>query len=156
MPSSFFEKLEGFKKQYQIKLFGGASTFSTEEEKLLELKSVRDIGMKNIPSIKEHLIRNQLLISSEDLGGFSHRRIFFSLWDGEIYVERPEYMIQVFIIDDSAVVRQVLTQILNKDPEIEIIGFASDPIFASEKLSSVWPDVFILDIEMPRMDGVSF
>ncbi|EMK25741.1 protein-glutamate methylesterase/protein-glutamine glutaminase [Leptospira kirschneri] len=65
-------------------------------------------------------------------------------------------MIQVFIIDDSAVVRQVLTQILNKDPEIEIIGFASDPIFASEKLSSIWPDVFILDIEMPRMDGISF
>lgn len=47
--------------------------FSTEEEKLLELKSVRDIGMKNILSIKEHLIRNQLLISSEDLVGFSHR-----------------------------------------------------------------------------------
>ncbi|WP_061241756.1 chemotaxis protein CheD [Leptospira interrogans] len=87
----FFEKLEGFKKQYQIKLFGGASMFSTEEEKLLELKSVRDIGMKNILSIKEHLIKNQLLISSEDLGGFSHRRIFFSLWDGEIYVERPEH-----------------------------------------------------------------
>ncbi|EPG50137.1 protein-glutamate methylesterase/protein-glutamine glutaminase [Leptospira kirschneri] len=65
-------------------------------------------------------------------------------------------MIQVFIIDDSAVVRQVLTQILNKDPEIEIIGFASDPIFAFEKLSSIWPDVFILDIEMPRMDGISF
>ncbi|MDI7222297.1 chemotaxis response regulator protein-glutamate methylesterase [Leptospira santarosai] len=65
-------------------------------------------------------------------------------------------MIRVFIIDDSAVVRQVLTQILNKDPEIEIIGFASDPIFASERLSSVWPDVFILDVEMPRMDGISF
>lgn len=65
-------------------------------------------------------------------------------------------MIRVFIIDDSAVVRQVLAQILNQDPEIEIIGFASDPIFASEKLSSVWPDVFILDVEMPRMDGISF
>ncbi|MDI7186654.1 chemotaxis response regulator protein-glutamate methylesterase [Leptospira santarosai] len=65
-------------------------------------------------------------------------------------------MIRVFIIDDSAVVRQVLAQILNKDPEIEIIGFASDPIFASERLSSVWPDVFILDVEMPRMDGISF
>ncbi|TGM09867.1 chemotaxis response regulator protein-glutamate methylesterase [Leptospira barantonii] len=65
-------------------------------------------------------------------------------------------MIRVFIVDDSAVVRQVLTQILSKDPEIEIVGFASDPIFASEKLSSVWPDVFILDVEMPRMDGISF
>lgn len=65
-------------------------------------------------------------------------------------------MIQVFIVDDSAVVRQVLTQILTKDPEIEIIGFASDPIFAAEKLSTMWPDVFILDVEMPRMDGISF
>ncbi|MCG6193413.1 chemotaxis response regulator protein-glutamate methylesterase [Leptospira sp. FAT2] len=65
-------------------------------------------------------------------------------------------MIQVFIIDDSAVVRQVLAQILSKDPEIEIIGSASDPIFAADKLSAVWPDVFILDVEMPRMDGISF
>ncbi|WP_082281540.1 chemotaxis protein CheD [Leptospira kirschneri] len=87
----FFEKLVGSKRQYQIKLFGGASMFSTEEEKLLELKSVRDIGMKNILSVKEHLNKNQLPITSEDLGGFSHRRIFFSLWDGEIYVERPEH-----------------------------------------------------------------
>ncbi|MDV6236945.1 chemotaxis response regulator protein-glutamate methylesterase [Leptospira ellisii] len=65
-------------------------------------------------------------------------------------------MIRVFIVDDSAVVRQALTQILNEDPEIDIFGFASDPIFAAEKLSSDWPDVFILDVEMPRMDGISF
>ncbi|EMO26939.1 chemotactic sensory transduction protein CheD-like protein [Leptospira interrogans serovar Bataviae str. HAI135] len=51
--------------------------FSTEEEQLLELKSVRDIGMKNILSVKEHLNKNQLPITSEDLGGFSHRRISF-------------------------------------------------------------------------------
>ncbi|AMX58227.1 chemotaxis protein CheD [Leptospira borgpetersenii serovar Hardjo-bovis] len=91
----FFEKIEqaeGRAGQYQIKLFGGASMFSTEEEKLLEIKSVRDIGMKNIRSIKELLSKNRLPIASEDLGGgFSHRRIFFSLWDGEIYVERPEF-----------------------------------------------------------------
>ncbi|TGK35069.1 chemotaxis protein CheD [Leptospira gomenensis] len=75
--------------QYQIKLFGGASMFSTEEEKLLEIKSVRDIGTKNIRSVKEILEKNRLGVSSEDLGGFSHRRVFFSLWDGEIYIERP-------------------------------------------------------------------
>ncbi|WP_061222850.1 chemotaxis protein CheD [Leptospira weilii] len=90
----FFEKIEqtgGKASQYQIKLFGGASMFSTEEEKLLEIKSVRDIGMKNIRSVKEFLSKNRLPITSEDLGGFSHRRIFFSLWDGEIYVEKPEF-----------------------------------------------------------------
>lgn len=90
----FFEKIGqtgGRNGQYQIKLFGGASMFSTEEEKLLEIKSVRDIGMKNIHSIRELLDRNRLPITSEDLGGFSHRRVFFSLWDGEIYVERPEH-----------------------------------------------------------------
>ncbi|EMJ93347.1 chemotaxis protein CheD [Leptospira alstonii] len=90
----FFEKIGqtgGRNGQYQIKLFGGASMFSTEEEKLLEFKSIRDIGMKNILSIKELLSKNRLPITSEDLGGFSHRRVFFSLWDGEIYVERPEF-----------------------------------------------------------------
>ncbi|RHX78984.1 chemotaxis protein CheD [Leptospira yasudae] len=89
----FFEKIEqtgGRNGQYQIKLFGGASMFSSDEEKLLEIKSVRDIGMKNIHSIKDLLNANHLPITSEDLGGFSHRRIYFTLWDGEIYVERPE------------------------------------------------------------------
>ncbi|RHX90466.1 chemotaxis protein CheD [Leptospira stimsonii] len=89
----FFQKIQetgGRYGQFQIKLFGGASMFSTEEEKLLEIKSVRDIGMKNIHSVKDILAKNHLPVASEDLGGFSHRRVFFSLWDGEIYVERPK------------------------------------------------------------------
>ncbi|PJZ54962.1 chemotaxis protein CheD [Leptospira adleri] len=89
----FFDKIQETGNRYgqfQIKLFGGASMFSTEEEKLLEIKSVRDIGMKNIHSVKEILAKNHLPVASEDLGGFSHRRVFFSLWDGEIYIERPK------------------------------------------------------------------
>jgi two-component system, chemotaxis family, protein-glutamate methylesterase/glutaminase len=64
--------------------------------------------------------------------------------------------IKVMIVDDSAVVRQVVAQALASDPFIEVIATASDPIFALEKMRSKWPDVLIIDIEMPRMDGISF
>ena len=64
--------------------------------------------------------------------------------------------IAVLIVDDSAVVRQVLTAQLGADPEIEVLGAAADPIFAMDKMSHRWPDVIVLDLEMPRMDGISF
>ncbi|MBI4715157.1 MAG: response regulator, partial [Nitrospirae bacterium] len=64
--------------------------------------------------------------------------------------------IKVFIIDDSAVVRSVLTQLFSEDPEMEVVGQAVDPIFAMEKLRKIRPDVITLDIEMPRMDGITF
>jgi two-component system chemotaxis response regulator CheB len=65
-------------------------------------------------------------------------------------------MIKVVIIDDSAVVRQVLTQQLQGHPDIQLIGSARDPIFGMQLLQKQWPDVIILDIEMPRMDGITF
>ncbi|WP_306605835.1 chemotaxis response regulator protein-glutamate methylesterase [Azonexus sp.] len=64
--------------------------------------------------------------------------------------------IKVMIVDDSALVRQVVSQALAKEPGIEVIATASDPVFAIEKLRAAWPDVLIVDIEMPRMDGISF
>ncbi len=64
--------------------------------------------------------------------------------------------IRVLIIDDSALVRQLLTQILNSDPDIEVIGTAPDPIIARTKIKQLKPDVLTLDIEMPKMDGVTF
>lgn len=64
--------------------------------------------------------------------------------------------IKVLIIDDSAVVRQTLTAILNSDPKIEVIGTAQDPIFAARKMANDFPDVITLDVEMPRMDGLTF
>ncbi len=64
--------------------------------------------------------------------------------------------ITVHIVDDSAVVREVLSTILGKAPDIEVIAASPDPLFAIEKLNRRWPDVIILDIEMPRMDGLSF
>ncbi len=64
--------------------------------------------------------------------------------------------IKVMIVDDSAVVRQVVSQALATDPGIEVIATASDPIFALEKMKLRWPDVLVIDIEMPRMDGITF
>lgn len=64
--------------------------------------------------------------------------------------------IKVLIVDDSAVVRKVLTDILSSDPKIEVIGTAGDPFIAAEKIARDVPDVITLDVEMPRMDGVTF
>ena len=66
------------------------------------------------------------------------------------------HTIKVLIVDDSAVVRQVLAAALKEDPAIELIGAAADPVFAMERMRAQWPDVIVLDVEMPRMDGITF
>ncbi|TWI02823.1 two-component system chemotaxis response regulator CheB [Luteimonas cucumeris] len=63
---------------------------------------------------------------------------------------------RVLIVDDSAVVRQMLTEILSGDPAIEVVGAAADPLLAREKIKRLNPDVITLDVEMPRMDGLAF
>ena len=63
---------------------------------------------------------------------------------------------KVLIIDDSALVRQMLTEILNNDPRLEVVGVASDPLIAREKIKKLHPDVLTLDVEMPKMDGITF
>ncbi|MBI6683925.1 protein-glutamate methylesterase/protein-glutamine glutaminase [Pseudomonas viridiflava] len=68
----------------------------------------------------------------------------------------PTKKISVLLVDDSAVVRQVLLAILNDTPDMHVMGAASDPIFAMDKLAREWPDVIVLDVEMPRMDGITF
>lgn len=64
--------------------------------------------------------------------------------------------IQVLVVDDSAVVRQSLTAILESDPQIEVMGTAADPLIAVKKIMKQIPDVITLDIEMPRMNGLTF
>jgi len=64
--------------------------------------------------------------------------------------------LRVLIVDDSASVRQILTSILSEDPEIEVMATASDPFAAARRLQNELPDVILLDIEMPRMDGITF
>ncbi|MGZ5575311.1 MAG: response regulator [Methylobacter sp.] len=64
--------------------------------------------------------------------------------------------IRVLIIDDSLLIRKVLTEILNSSPDIQVVGTAEDPFIAREMIKQLNPDVLTLDIEMPRMDGITF
>jgi two-component system, chemotaxis family, protein-glutamate methylesterase/glutaminase len=68
----------------------------------------------------------------------------------------PPKKIRVLIVDDSAVVRKVVSDALAHDPEIEVVGTAMDPYIARDKIMQLKPDVLTLDIEMPRMDGITF
>ncbi len=65
-------------------------------------------------------------------------------------------MIRVLVVDDSAVVRRVLSEALSSAPGIEVVGTAADPYAAREKIAALRPDVLTLDVEMPRMDGLTF
>ncbi|MGH9680509.1 MAG: response regulator, partial [Candidatus Acidiferrales bacterium] len=64
--------------------------------------------------------------------------------------------IRVLIVDDSALVRQTLSDVLSSDPNIEVVGTAADPFVAADRIGERMPDVITLDIEMPRMDGLTF
>jgi two-component system, chemotaxis family, protein-glutamate methylesterase/glutaminase len=64
--------------------------------------------------------------------------------------------LRVLIVDDSAVIRQTLSEIISSDPELEVMATAADPYFAATKIASEVPDVITLDVEMPRMDGLTF
>lgn len=68
----------------------------------------------------------------------------------------PVKSIRVLIVDDSAIVRQTLSDLLAADPAIEIMGTAADPFIAADRIREEVPDVIVLDVEMPRMDGITF
>src|SRR5512134_1045259 len=71
----------------------------------------------------------------------------------EAPLQRP---VRVLVIDDSALVRKLLTELLRTDPRIEVVGTAPDAYVARTKIKSLNPDVITLDVEMPGMDGVTF
>src|ERR1700749_1335538 len=64
--------------------------------------------------------------------------------------------LKVLIVDDSALVRRILTELLSAGPEMEVVGAASDAYMARDKIKALNPDVITLDVEMPKMDGVTF
>jgi two-component system chemotaxis response regulator CheB len=64
--------------------------------------------------------------------------------------------VRVLIVDDSALIRQLLTTLLSADPEIEVVGTAGDPLIARDRIKALNPDVITLDVEMPNMDGLTF
>ena len=64
--------------------------------------------------------------------------------------------IKVVVVDDSALVRSLLTEIINRQPDMQCVGAAADPLVAREMIRETNPDVITLDVEMPRMDGLEF
>jgi two-component system chemotaxis response regulator CheB len=64
--------------------------------------------------------------------------------------------IRVMVVDDSAVVRQVVGGLLGAAPGLELLAAVADPLLAIERMKLQWPDVIVLDVEMPRMDGITF
>lgn len=83
---------------------------------------------------------------------------FLPTWgrDDTFKEKQMKKKIRVLIVDDSAVVRQTLSDIVNSQPDMEVMGVAADPYIAANKIRHEVPDVIVLDIEMPRMDGVTF
>jgi two-component system chemotaxis response regulator CheB len=73
-----------------------------------------------------------------------------------IGMENREPKIKVLVVDDAAIVRKIFSQELLKDPAIEVVGTAADAFIAREKVAELKPDVMLLDIEMPQMDGLTF
>lgn len=63
---------------------------------------------------------------------------------------------KIFVVDDSALVRQFMTEVITKQPDMQLIGTAPDPILAHSKMLLQWPDLIVLDVEMPKMDGITF
>jgi two-component system chemotaxis response regulator CheB len=68
----------------------------------------------------------------------------------------PAKKIKVLVVDDSALVRKILVEVLNGAKDIEVVGTASDPFMARDRIKELNPDVLTLDVEMPRMDGLTF
>ena len=73
--------------------------------------------------------------------------------DEGMAMSRP---IRVVVVDDSALVRSLMTAIIDREPDMQVVGTAADPYAARETIRSVDPDVITLDVEMPRMDGLDF
>ena len=71
-------------------------------------------------------------------------------------MESPARRIRVLVVDDSAIVRKILTETLSREADFEVVGTAPDPYVARDKILALEPDVLTLDIEMPRMDGLTF
>ena len=64
--------------------------------------------------------------------------------------------IQILVVDDSALVRQFMTEVIASQPDMALLATAPDPIAAMAKMQKQWPDVILLDVEMPKMDGITF
>lgn len=164
--------IKGFEKTgidlsyVEAEIFGGGSVVSQFQG------SWSQVGQKNIDCAKKILKESGISIKYEDIGGQSGRKIYLdtsnftvesqlmrSSSEGSQVSSRISQLrkkIKVLIVDDSATARAVFSKALSKSRDIQVVGVAIDPFDAREKIIGLKPDVVTLDIEMPRMNGVSF
>lgn len=154
------------RSRLKAKIYGGAA--------VLDIGSAgQQVGERNIEAARNILRELGIPIVEENLGGRVGRKIrlitdtfevfheFMGSGEGEPDITgttspRMRSHVRVLIVDDSMTVRQIFTRILDKDPRIEVVGVASDAFEARKLLVQEKPDVMLLDIEMPRMNGVEF
>lgn len=147
-------------RHYRARLYGGGAVVGH-----LNSSATGGIGDRNIEIARKILAQRGIKISSEDVGGTRGRRIDFntenSVIDCRVVGADPdnskkEKSVGVLIVDDSRMVRRVIRSSLEGFKGLHIVGEATHPFEAREKILSCDPDVITLDIEMPRMDGITF
>lgn len=156
--------------QWEAKIMGGA----------FESPQVELIARENVQFAEEKLAEYKITVTGKDVGGTQGRQIIFHTHTGRMQVAKvgkpkpdvtkpdvakpdatpkqvsSQQKKKVLIVDDSKVIRDLLTRILKEDPDLEIIGTAADAFEAQEWVQKVKPDVITLDIHMPKMTGVEW
>lgn len=146
-------------RHYRAQIFGGGAVLGA-------LGSGAKIGERNIEVARRIVSEAGIPIDHEDVGGTLGRRIDFDTGTGKVFcrtvqqggeqAKKAEPAIKVLIVDDSEMVRRVLHAGLDGAQGIRIVGEAEDPFDAREQILTTNPDVITLDIEMPKMDGLTF
>ena len=145
--------VDGNIDNYTAKIFGGASP----------LNANTGIGSRNIAIAEKHMAEFGIPIVEKITGGTAGYRIYFDTLSGEVKTEeinkhsaQKAQNKRVLIVDDSSTVRKVLCSVVNAIDGYEVCGMAEDAFQARDLLVSLEPDIMILDIIMPKLDGISF
>lgn len=161
---SEFLKITGAKvSDLQAKVIGGASV-------LLKNEASKSVGPSNIAMAKKILKDASIPVVGEDIGGTHGRKVLFHSATGRVQVANiDESKVQphqignqkakiprVLIVDDSKTIRDLLKRVLSEGAELEVVGFAENPLVAEKLIHDLKPDVVTLDIHMPVMDGITF
>ena len=162
----FLERQAGTLSGAEAMVFGGANVVGA-------IRSGARIGDKNIEIARETLKKYGIPISQEHVGGNTGLKIQYQTWDNQVkwrQIERSQFAdtmlaktehldknkIRVLLVDDSPLVRSLMSKALVDEKDIQVVGEAKDAYDAREMLLEKNPDVVILDIIMPKMDGVTF
>jgi two-component system, chemotaxis family, protein-glutamate methylesterase/glutaminase len=151
------------------RIIGGAAVIGTRVTGSASV--LGDIGGRNVEIARKMLKELGIRVLQEEVGGVHGRRISMNSTNGQVTINtmgstppldqqkpkrNPQDPIRVLVIDDSALVRQLLGKLINQSNDIVVCGEAEDPFDAREKILALDPDVLCLDLIMPKLDGLSF